>query len=299
MRHKNPKEETVRSVSQHRQNAPVFSYYSSRNRASAPVGRNHNHDAKPKSARRLAYQLPAILTAAIILFSLAYLSTLTTSPKIVPYVESTPNLLQDSKVYAAAAADILDDSILNRSKLTIDTDKIAAELKQKFPELAEVSVVMPLAGRRPIIELQPADPALIIAAESGVFILNADGRAVMDARKAPAGLTENVPLLADETATPVELGSLALTKDMVAYVNNVSHQLRSADMEIESMVLPTLPHELHLRVVGEEYYVKLNTLGDARIQSGAFLAVHESLSKQNQLPAEYIDVRLEDKVFYK
>lgn len=295
---KKSKEQPARQVQEPRQAAPVFSYYSNRNRTNSPVGREKPNTPRAENKHRLAFQLPVILTIAVIVSSLAYLSTLTASPKIVPFVESTPNLLQETSVYEAAAADILDNTILNRSKLTINTDKVASELKQRFAELHEVTVIMPLAGRRPIIEIQPAEPSLIIAAESGVFILNHEGRSVMDARKAPADLVKDIPVLTDETAAPVELGKLALTRDMVSYIDIISKQLSAANIQLESLTLPPIPHELHLRVTGEGYYVKLYTLGDARLQSGAFLAVRDELTKNNQ-PKEYIDVRLEDKVFFR
>lgn len=277
----------------------MFSYHSSRNRTGVSVGRENIHNTKAKNKSQLMYHLPVVLTVAVIVGSLAYLSTLTASPKITPYVNATPNLLQEDGVYLSAATEILNSSPLNRSKLTIDTDRVALRLKQQFPELSEVTVIMPLAGRRPIIEIQPADPVLTIAAESGVYVLDSDGRAVMNARKTPAALIDGLPLLRDETGAPVELGKLALTRDMVSYVRNIDEQLKNAEIDVESMTLPAIPHELHLRVKGERYYVKFHTLGDARLQSGAYLAVRDDLLKNNHAPTEYIDVRLEDKVYYR
>ena len=81
-------------------------------------------------------------------------------------------LLRSQAAYQAAADKILDSSIWNRNKLTINTAQLSHQLTLQFPELASVSISWPLLGHRPIIYLQPIAPAVILAASNGAFVLD-------------------------------------------------------------------------------------------------------------------------------
>lgn len=284
------------------QSSSVFSYYSSRDRSSDAVGRGRKtqqDSGKSKRIRRWAQKFPATGLVIIIVISVLYLTSLSTSVRIVPFVDSTPNLLRKSEIYADFTNDLLAGSLLNYSKLTLNSDKVADSIKERFPELENVSVIIPISGRRPVVHVQPGTPSLLLAVENRVFILDRSGQVLIDAREAPAGITKDLMLVRDESSLEVMPGSPALTRDSVAFILVVLGQLEAASIAVESLNLPAAPYELNVRAKGEGYYTKFHMLGDARIQSGALLAVRDKLKADNETPKEYIDVRLEDKVYYK
>ena len=45
--------------------------------------------------------------------------------------------------------------------------------------------------------------------------------------------------------------------------------------------------------------MKFNSLEDPVSQAGSFLAINESLEKQNNLPKKYVDVTAGERVFYR
>ena len=275
--------------------ADVFSYYSSRSRTTESVGRGET--TKSVNKPTLLNHFPTILGGMAIIVCLVYLMTLNPRPRVISFADKTPNLLQEHSIYGDYVAGLMTASVWNRFKMTADTGTIADQLKKQFPELADVSVVIPLASRRPILELQPAEPVLLITSEQGAALVGNDGRALMEARQAPSDLIKDLPQVNDESRTVIKTGEYALTKEKVRFIKTVTSQLEQSSLNIENIVLPTLPHELHVRVRGEGYYIKFHMLGDARLQSGAYLAVRENLGDSE--PGDYIDVRLEDKVYYR
>jgi hypothetical protein len=50
---------------------------------------------------------------------------------------------------------------------------------------------------------------------------------------------------------------------------------------------------------GVGYFVKFNLHGNAREEAGAFLAVKEYLESSHKTPGEYVDVRVENRAYYK
>src|SRR5690606_15622108 len=103
-------------------------------------------------------------------------------------------------------------SLANTNKLTINTGQITRELQERFPELAHVSVVLPIFGSRPAIHIQTARPALVLASGNtgGVFLVDDSGRAIMDAAKVGASVKNKLPVVQDQSGLSVAVGSGAL-----------------------------------------------------------------------------------------
>lgn len=209
-------------------------------------------------------------------------------------------LLRGRDVYQEAAQDILNDSLANTTKLTINTDKIAQAMEARFPELGQVSVVLPVLGRQPTVHIQTVRPALMLASSrtGGVFLLDDSGRAVMDAAKVTDAVKRDLPVVQDQSGLPVAVGKSALPRDNVSFITEVIGQLKAKNIRVSSLVLPAGVSELDVRVEGLSYMVKFNLRGDARAEAGAFLAVKQHLERENKTPASYVDVRVDNKAYY-
>lgn len=235
------------------------------------------------------------------MFCLAYISTLTTDP-VVHLVGASPadkTLVADITTYQDDFKDLLDDSLFNRSKLFIDTNGIAAQMSEQFPELGDVSVVLPLVGRRPVLKVAPARPVLVLSASGGPYVVDPKGRILALARETDSSLRQGLPVVRDESGLPIERGSTAITQETIAFIQEVTRQLSHAQVAVESLVLSPQANELHVQLEGQPYFVKFNMKGEGRLQAGTFLAVRERLQGEGKTPAEYIDVRVAEKAFYR
>jgi hypothetical protein len=286
--------------------ANVFSYYTSRSRTEQKTGRGqqiYNEQHHHGWLRRLfSWQgLPALIATGVIVGSLSYLLWVDTNPRIEIVSEGqAPTLLQDINVYEEAGKEILSGSPLNRFKLTVDTPAIARELRSRFPELSDVVIIVPVASHRLVFEIQPAAPALIMASSQyKAFVVDEQGRAVVEAERVMALSELSLPVVQDESGLEIETGKVALPKEDVEFIRDVTFQLRAKGMAIKSLGLPRVANELHIFPEGEQYFVKFNMTGDARVQAGVFMAVKERLQAEGRAPSSYIDVRIEEKAFYK
>jgi hypothetical protein len=242
-----------------------------------------------------------ILSVTAIIICLGYLLTLTTDPKVVSFTtpRSSEGLLRPTAQYQAAAQQIMRDSILNRTKITIDVDGLEAALRQRFPELSTVAVTLPIIGRRPVVQLQATTPALILTAKDGTsFMIGASGRAIMPASAyKPDGPA--LPIVRDESGLPIKVGSSALTSSDVNFITTILGQLKAKGITAESLTMPAVAAELRLKPAGGPYYVKFDLNGSARQQVGTFLALKQKLDTDHITPTEYIDVRVNEKAYYK
>ena len=282
------------------QTKQVFSYYNAANnqtRADKPkrpkVTRNRNVSKHLK-------HIPSYIAAVAILVSLAFILSVNPDPRLeLLQANTSASLLRSQTEYQVEAKKILGGSIFNRSKITINTKGFAVEMKQKFPELSDVSVTLPLMGRRPVVQLVSARPVLILRGQDGSFVLDKDGRAILPQSQLHNGEVWQLPTVEDQSTVKIELGKSALPGKEVAFIEEVVGQLNAKQIKIREIVLPRAAEALDVRIEGQPYYIKFSLQTDAKTAVGAFLAVKQKLDNDHTVPSQYIDVRVEGKAYYK
>lgn len=283
--------------------ANVFSYYASRSPSDNTIKRQNNKQPAKKSRRFLNWQtLPIAVAAFVILMSLGYLLWLDINPRIEVIASSPENkeIMQETEVYRQAGEELLSKSPFNRIKLTIDTNKLASDFMDRFPELSDVSITTPLAGHRLIFEIQPTTPTLALSANASDFIiLDERGRALFQTSMAERVSKLGMPVIIDESGIEVKVGDNVLPRESVNFITEVVRQLQAKSIPIQSINLPAIANELHIRPANQNYYIKFNIVGDPRLQAGAFIATKERLDEEGKTPGTYIDVRTQEKVYYK
>lgn len=281
-------------------NRSVFSYHSAGNRASAAT--SEPRIGKPAESRVLSSfnwrHLPSLFALLAVLVSMAYLSTISPNPRLVLIGQNNgPDLLRDGKDYQQAAQKILTSSLFNKSKLTIDSDGFSKEMQAKFPELVDVSITLPLMGRRPVVELVAAEPVLRLIAQNESYLLDSNGRVLMQSKDV-AGVA-GLPEVRDQADVKAEVGKVILPGESVAYITTFVNQLKAQKLTVSEFTLPTKASELHIKLKDKPYYIKANLQTNPLVAVGQLLATKQKLESENKVPGEYIDVRVEEKVFVK
>lgn len=294
-----------------RGNSAVFSYHASRSARSNNVATRSTKSfwsppeksVRPRgSSTSWLKRAPAIALAIIAVALVVNGLLVSSNPEIITLADKQQQkvFLRSTETYQQAARQILSDSIFNTNKLTIDTTGIAEALSKRFPELAHVSVTLPVAGHQPAIYIQPALPALLVkTADNSVFILDTSGRALINAAQTSKVERLGLPVVEDQTGLPVALGKVALPSDEVAFIREVVGQLEAKGISITGVILPKGSSEVNLRIEGVPYIVKFNLHGDARAEAGAYLAVKKHLERENKTPSSYIDVRVDNRAYYR
>jgi len=285
--------------------SPAFSYYSSRAsegpRRMPPRGGESAEPAKPKQSRRSSSRswlatTPFWLLVIVTMACGVKILSLSTDPKIVMVGTSSvaSHYAHDPAAYAAAAHTLLASSLTNRSKLTVNLDGTARSLEHEFPELQMVSLSVPLIGSRPIVYVQVAQPSLVLQATGGNFAVNKTGLVLADVPSLPSG----VPLVVDQSGATIRPGKQYLPSSTVAFIQTLAYQLSAAHLEVSTFVLPAgSPYEVDIRLEGKGYLVRTNLEADALAQSGVIIATLQQLGGKD--PANYLDVRVPGRVYYK
>lgn len=307
-KNKKPTVETSRRQRQPRADTKqpsAFSYYSRRSDELLSTGRQIARTETAEHARaasrywRQRFGLAILLVTSLV--CLVYVSTLSTQPRvIVQAAASSPAVLQDQQVYAAAATKILTSSILNRNKITVSTNDLASRLTAQFPEIATIQVGLPLLTHRLSLTITNAEPVLILATANGSYALDAGGTALLSGAQLATLSSLNLPLVTDESSIKVSLRHQALTSDNINFILTVIAQLQARKLPLEALTLPGGASELDVRLSGQPYYVKFNLASNSsRQQVGTFLAAYDRLQAAQTTPGQYIDVRVDGRAYYK
>ncbi len=240
-----------------------------------------------------------ILLVAIVASAINIL-TLSSNARVLPLTTggSIP-FLHSQAAYQQAADRLLAGSVWNRNKVTINTEQIRLQMITQFPELADVSVTLPLLAHRPIIYLQPSQPALVLEATNGSFVLDTTGKALLSSNQLPNAEQLKVPVVRDQSGLQPTLNRRALTGSYVSFIQTVVAQLNAQHLNIAALVLPPHSSELDVSLTGQPYFIKFNLANDdARQQVGTFMAVIGQLQTRTITPAHYVDVRVGGRAYY-
>ncbi len=288
------KESQKRTSKISQQRMPVFSYHSSRSNTDSPA--NHERHSQQNTSKSLRNKhLAAGLFIFVLLAGFTFISTLSTQVNVRVFQADGSPLTSDTSQYKSELENLLNSSILNRSKFFIDAESIESLLKQKFPELGQVSLMIPMFGRNVTAHLAPERPAIILATSRGAMAVAASGRVIGEASKLPSSIRDNVPTIEDTADIQANTGEVAIPSDLVKFVQTVVAYLEAEEVAYKRLVFPAIANELHIYIEDNNYFVKFNTESDPRQQVGTYLLVRDKIAEQGRSPSEYIDVRIPER----
>lgn len=285
----------------------VFSYNANRVPPSQPKRGVEDVVVSTKTKRATSNKqawvrnIPTLAAVIVVVGCILYSFGLTPQAKInfVGAPDEASLTLRSKEAYQDGAQAILDNSLLSRTKFTIDTKGFEQEFKGQFPEVADVAITLPIMGRRPIVNISTAQPTLLLATQGQTYVLDRRGMVLMKAENLSASVRETLPTVQDQSAASVEVGKVALPGEDVTFITEVIEQLQAKGLAVESVTLPTRAHQVDVRIVGVPYTVKFSVDIPAREAVGSFLATKARLERDKITPAEYIDARVEGRTYYR
>jgi len=279
---------------------PVFSYYSNRYRSNEPVGRTNNYNFYKVKKRLWWHHLPSYIALVALIVCLLYsLSLDTLNPKVVQPNSDNAVLLRDKNIYEKAIREQLKASILNNNKITINIGGITRSMQAEFPELADIDIKLPFIGRKLVVYVEPSPPTLLLSSKNGLFVIDKRGRAIIEAKQLTNLSKYKLQMVNDQSGLSVQIGKGVLPANDISFINTVIEQLKSKNITVESITLPSQASQLDVRITKKAYVIKMNLQNDVQQQVGRFIAVKEKLEAENQEPKEYLDVRVEERAYYK
>lgn len=242
-------------------------------------------------------------TAGLVLFAVVassmYLNPNSLSISIAKPSEPALSLGRDQGVYLAEAKRLLNEAFISKTKITINTQKVESELMRTYPELESAKVIVPLIGASPRAALKLKQVSLIFSNGSQFYAVDNSGKAIISSLEFPDVIQINAPIVTDQSRPEISLKKNVLSSGDVEFIKTLADQLKNNNLSVIGYTLPIQPNELHVKINGAPYYIKFNLKTDARIAAGVFIAVKSKLEADSITPSEYIDVRVEERAFYK
>lgn len=251
-----------------------------------------------KLLRRRRFMYMAGSSVLIVLFISAVFLQTSPSVQLVDGYENQQTLRQN-EVYKQAAAKYLAGSLANNNKITVDGEGLERHMRQAFPELQLVQLTIPLFGFQPTLVIQPSRPLVLLQTVQGNTVVIDESGYVISTVEDFKG--DSLPTVVDQSATTVALGKQVLPKSSMQFIASVLAQYTAKSISVESLILPRSAYELNVRSVGDSYYVKYSMLNATSVtqQVGGYFSMREYLTLKQITPAEYVDVRLNGRAYYK
>ena len=279
----------------------TFSYYA-RGASSNDSNTSQRGSASSDKSRRYRLKfshVPSYIALVAITVALGYACLLNPNPKVI-IVNAPDTVSRDAKVYKDAVSSIWGKSIFSRTKLTVSTNGIQREIAQMFPELANIRIELPLLGRTATVVLTPVKPALQFVSLNGSFYVDSDGKVLAKTSELKQNDIKDLPFIRDESGISSDPGKNIIPGPDAKFLQNLYANLRAQDVAVESITLPAgVAMQADVRVPAQQYYIKFSLDSDPRQAVGTYLATKAKLDSGGVVPAEYLDVRLAEKVFYK
>lgn len=279
-------------------NQKVFSYYT------ASKNQLNNFDRQAQAIRsetiqknrinRLLSNWFFIFAALILLLVAGYILSLTRQAT----VDISGPKYRSNQEYQQIVNDILAQDIKNYTKPTLNSNSIKKSIATKIPEANEVTVKTDILGHRPIIIIK-TDKALAVFnnPNSESFILSDRGRLLLPASEANVETTK-LPVIDNQTGVYGKSGDQFLSPEEA--LNFAKLLSQSEATGLIRFILPSNPREIYLAPTQSRgYQVRYLLNNDIALQHGAYKAAIKKLAELGNVPANYIDVRLVEKVYFK
>ncbi len=294
---KNENVDQRRVAQQPQRNKAVFSYYKSKKQ---PEIQQQNQNEQRAS---FLSRLPGYLAVLTIILCIAYATTLGNQSRVVIVNEnalgSASVPLRSKSEYSGYANRWLVGSVMNKNKLTMNTSGLEEAMAKEFPEIVSAGVTLPVIGRKPSIYIKIAEPVLILTSNKESFVIDEKGRAVVSDKELPDSSSGKLVRVTDTSGLRLRPGTQAMTRSSIEFIQSVIYQLEKKNINVSKMKLPDYSNELHVYIDKKPYFIKFSITSDPLQQTGAYLAVLSELESKNQAAKQYIDVRVEERVYYK
>jgi cell division septal protein FtsQ len=232
------------------------------------------------------------LMVALLLILLAYSLIIKPSAKVEP----SSQIFHTSDNYTAATNKIL-RGLKYSNKVTFNENSLIDKLQEQFPEIVSARVELPIFAQTPVVHLKVANASFVLSSNSQTYIIDSEGVAVAKASDYPNA--QKLIVVDDQSGFNVGVGKQVMSAGAVNFINTLAKQSERSKVAISSLTLPRLAQELDLRTIDRPYYVKFYLGGDVYLQAGQFLSSRKQFDDSSSQPAEYLDVRIPGKIFFK
>ena len=175
----------------------------------------------------------------------------------------------------------------------LDTRALRRDILSTGPQLADVTIRRQWPAGLNLIVTE-RKPNLIWSTGGKRYLLDGQGVIIT-----PAGDDNGSKLVTveDTTGLGVKVGQKVVPAAFVAFCGELINQVPAqTGLAIKELQVPETTSEVYLMT--PTYYIKFDTTRSATSEVGDLVRVLAQLKRQNKSPAQYIDLRVEDRAYY-
>lgn len=290
--------------------APIMRYYrppkltKSQRETTNKSKSNNNPRSSSGSSRTSIFGIIYKWFGIIIIIFLVVANTTISDAIVKINSDSQANMYRSLDEYNIGINKIFKSSVINRSKFTLNSASLEAKIIEQFPEVETAVVVTPLAGRRlqvglelerPLARLQQSQTNLqAVLSDSGTVVIEANASVINEQfAQIPSISIPNITYsVGDQILTSEEAGLIRLLISEFDGSTSYRHKVKSIEFDVQK-------REIRIRFEAVTYFAKLTPEREGRVQVGALVFTLKSTTEKGGLPTEYVDVRVDDRVFVK
>lgn len=254
-----------------------------------------------KRAREKTFRKRRILivVAAVLLFAVMYglrvraLSIRPTSMQI--------NSI-DTAAYAQSVDSFLSSKVPLKQSWLIDDSRLLSYLQSEHPEINSVQTNSPsLVGGELQVAIGFRRPEYIWSTSSVSRYID-DAGVLFSKNVYPTIDEDALPVVEDQSSTGFKEGSAVVSSrvaESIAYTYSEIPSVFGSEAEVSSVVLPPKAREIQVRISTVPYKLKLSTGRGIKAQKQELVELLDYMNRAGVQPSEYIDLRVENKLFYK
>lgn len=251
---------------------------------------------KPKRTFSLHLPKRTVLLAMVVAFVALTLPFTQLDPARAKVQVNNAGVYHAAATYEAAVKAQLSKA-LNRSFFTLDERSVSDEVRKQFPEISQLTIAAKPFSRAVNVKITTKTPAFVLSSASDSYVVDSEGLAI--SKYTNQATTGSLVRIEDKTGFELKAGRQVFSSEDMQFITQLVEGMRSSGTAIGRLELPAIAKQLRLYQPGTNYYVKFYTGGNAAIQLGSLAAIGKQLMLEGKQPTQYIDVRVEGKVFYK
>ncbi len=282
----------------------------------ADYGRRSDSESRVKTAkvkvRKPRVNISSLFSLLILLgivSALLYASSVSTSGSRVS-ISDDSFTFRDSDDYQEFVDTYISSNILSRSKLFFPVEDFNTAFTEEYPEVTAIRTKVPFADSNVEVYIDTPKPMFRIEGSSDTTYtakyIDANGSVI-----GSTGLeSDETPTIRVDSSALTSVGSQLLTRNEVDILQLLANEITPDsitglphDFVVSNADLDIANGRLEVGFKSVSYIARFSTYSDARNQVGALKAIltelYASESGGEDLPKEYIDVRVYEKVFIK
>ncbi|MDQ5943448.1 MAG: cell division protein FtsQ [Patescibacteria group bacterium] len=260
------------------------------------INSNSTGTSAPKS-KKPQFNLKKLIRPIIIvvLVLIVLYAVLASSLFKINKIEIVGNQTIDSEDVKSQVSAIITGSSISQNIIFVPSSDIEKQLKKDNYQVADVKISkIPFSTIKVTITEQK--PSILWKSGNNLSIITENGRGFIG--EPNDELKSNLPTVEDLSNLPVKEGDKVVSQEFVKFVNDMYTTLPQNGVEIVGAQIEETTTEITV-ITKDGYRIRFDTTRPFSEQLSDLNAVLDSLKQQGKKPTQYIDLRINAKVFYK